>query len=328
MIFVPSITASVMSNTTTSTYNITNGGAGGAAHGGGDPSRRGAADAIDCSILLAKMQELNEEILLPDGSTVPMPWGELALPPAERFDREKLIVSIMYEKESRIRAVKRSMVERIEAERIALERKAEREAEREAQRIEAERIKAERIEAERIEAERIEAERIEAEREAFEFGQTFMTPDEIIASGVSLTLCPRMLNGQECPPPCRHLHYEDLSSFTCPHGDDLTDRPGFCKCHDGTLPRELDLDIWSLRWHSLPYLPLGQLIGGGANGAVHSSKLEHTMGCTKPSCNKFHWNEVMSDDFIPHPDGSFWVPRAYFATLGNTAGGLPATGRP
>jgi hypothetical protein len=297
-----------MSNITTSTNNIkiANGGAGGAAHGGGDPSRLGAADAIDCSILLAKMQEWNEEILLPDGSTVPMPWSELVLPPEERMDRKKLIASIMHEKEARIRAVKRSMVERIEAERIALEREAEREAKREAER---------------------EAER-KAEREAFEFGQTFMTPDEIIASGVSLTLCPRMLNGQECPPPCRHLHYVDLRSFTCPHGDDLTDRPDWCNCHDGTLPKELDLDIWSLRWHSLPYLPLGQLIGGGANGAVHSSKLEHTMGCTKRDCNKFHWNEVMSDEFIPHPDGSFWVPRAYFATLGKTAGGLPATGRP
>jgi hypothetical protein len=308
-----------MSNTTTSTYNIkiTNGGAGGAAHGGGDPSRLGAADAIDCSILLAKMQEWNEKILLPDGSTVQMPWSELVLPPEERMDREKLIVSIMREKEARIRAVERREAERIEAEREAMRIEAERKVER----IEAER------EAMRIEAER-EAERIKAEREAFEFGQTFMTPDEIIASGVSLTLCPRMLNGQECPPPCRHLHYEDLSSFTCPHGDDLTDRPDWCKCHDGTLPRELDLDIWSLRWHSLPYLPLGQLIGGGANGAVHSSKLEHIMGCTKRDCNKFHWDNVMSDDFIPHPDGSFWVPRAYFATLGNTAGGLPATGRP
>ena len=309
MIFVPSITASViMSNITTSTNNIkiTNNGAGGAAHGGGDPSRLGAADAIDCSILLAKMQEWNEEILLPDGSTVPMPWSELVLPPEERMDREKLIASIMHEKEARIRAVERSMVERIEAERIALEREAEREAEHEAKR---------------------EAER-EAEREALEFGQTFMTPDEIIASGVSLTLCPRMLSGQECPPPCRHLHYNDLRDFTCPHGDDLTDRPDWCKCHDGTLPKELDLDIWRLRWYSLPYLPLGQLIGGGANGAVHSSKLEHTMGCTKRDCNKFHWDKVMSDEFIPHPDGSFWVPRAYFATLGNTAGGLPATGRP
>jgi len=169
-----------------------------------------------------------------------------------------------------------------------------------------------------------------AERERAE-GELLVPADDLVYYyGISTEFCKK----DDCSNlECTFLHDYHRSMIIChEHGEDFGD--DWYSCSSERYPMTVDWNIFTIKNKDLPYFPRRNLIRipgtTWETDAVHISKFEHFLECSIKTCNKYHRSsEPIPHEFrIPHTDGCYFVKRSYFATLGKTAAGLPATGKP